>query len=211
MSLPSFLADDFRQAILRLLPRGAIWSRDQGDLPSLLAGIWGKTFARNSQRATNLLTDAFPASTVELLQEWEKSTGLPDPCAGTSATLEQRRAQVVARLTDSGGSSVDYFVQFAAALGYDVTIQEFAPARAGLMRAGDPVYGEDWAYAWMILAPGYTPVYFRAGSSAGESLLSWGSAVLKCEIAARQPSHTIVLFAQNGVNVLSDFGEDISQ
>ncbi|MBS1067243.1 YmfQ family protein [Gluconobacter cerinus] len=209
MSLPSFLADDFRQAILRLLPRGAIWSRDQGDLPSLLASIWGQTFARNAQRATNLLTDTFPASTVELLQEWEKSTGLPDPCAGTSATLEQRRAQVVARLTDSGGSSVDYFVRFAATLGYDITIQEFAPARAGLLRAGDPVYSEGWSYAWRILAPGYTAVFFCAGSSAGESLLSWGSGVLRCEIAARQPSHTIVLFAQNGVNVLTDFGPDI--
>ncbi|WP_099212572.1 YmfQ family protein [Gluconobacter cerinus] len=210
MSLPSFLADDFRQAILRLLPRGAIWSRDQGDLPSLLAGIWGQTFARNSQRATNLLTDAFPASTVELLQEWENSTGLPDPCAGTSPTLEQRRDQVLARLTDSGGSSVEYFTAFAEILGFKITILEHTPACVGKLRVGDPLNGRDWAYAWTVSFPGYSPVYFRVGESAvDQPLQAWGNAVLQCEIRSRLPAHTIVLFAQNGENLLSDFGLDI--
>lgn len=179
-------------------------------MPYQLASVWAPTFQRNSARAANLITDAFPSTTVELLTEWEETLGLPDPCAGESPTLAQRRAQVVARLTDNGGASVPYFIAFAAALGYDITITEFAPSRAGIMRAGDAVRGDGWAYVWLISAPGYTPVMFRAGQSeAGEALLTWGNAVLRCEIAARQPAHTIVQFGQSGVNMLSDFGPDV--
>ncbi|AAW62088.1 Bacteriophage tail protein [Gluconobacter oxydans 621H] len=210
MGGPVFSADDFRQAVLRLLPKGAIWSRDPSALPSRLAGIWGKTFQRNSQAADNLLTEVFPLTTTELLPEWEETTGLPDPCAGDSPTISQRRGQVVARLTDSGGSSIDYFVAFAETLGFEISIVQHAPARVGMLRAGDPLYSEDWAFAWTVSAPGYTIDYFRADTgAAGEPLAIWGNAVLRCEIESRAPAHTIVLFAQNGQNVIGDFGPDI--
>ncbi len=179
-------------------------------MPYQLAAVWAPTYQRNSDRAANLITDAFPSTTTELLDEWEETLGLPDPCAGESPTIEQRRAQVVARLADSGGASVPYFIAFAATLGYDITITEYAPARAGVMRAGDPVCGEDWAYVWLIRAPGYTPIPFRAGQScAGEALMVWGNTVLQCEITARNPAHTVVLFGQDGSNAINDFGGDI--
>ncbi|KXV50241.1 phage tail protein [Gluconobacter albidus] len=210
MGVPAFSAEDFRQALLRLLPRGAIWSRERDALPSMLATVWGKTFARNSDRASDLLTEAFPETTVELLEEWEKTTGLPDPCAGESPTLSLRRSQVVARLTDGGGSSIAYYIAFAAALGFQITISEYAPARADIFRAGDPVYGSDWAFGWTVNAPGYTKQYYLAGlGAAGEPLMSWGNAVLNCEITSRCPAHTIVLFAQSGEDFLNDFGGDI--
>jgi len=210
MRAPLFSADDFRHALLRLMPQGAIWSRSSDGIPSRLSMIWGQTFARNAVRATNLLADAFPATAVELLPEWENSLGLPDPCAGESPTLIQRRQQVIARLTDNGGSSVLYYQLFAQSLGYDITIKEFAPARAGIMRAGDPVQGEDWAYSWVVSAPGYTPTFFRAGeATSGQPLMTFGNDVLRCEIASRAPAHTIVRFAQSGANLLTDFGGDI--
>ncbi|EHH68370.1 bacteriophage tail protein [Gluconobacter morbifer G707] len=169
-----------------------------------------ETFQRLAEADADLLTEIFPSTTRELLPEWEKSTGLPDPCAGESPSFTQRRAQVVARLTDNGGCSKSYFIAFASALGFDITITEYAPARAGLFRAGEPAYGESWAFAWTVSAPGYTPIYFRAGSSAaGEALASWGNAVLECEIKERAPAHTVPLFAQNGENLITDFGPDI--
>ncbi|MBN3866462.1 YmfQ family protein [Gluconobacter kondonii] len=198
MSTPIFSADNFRQALLRLLPRGAIWSRDPADLLSLLASAWGQVFARNTQSAADLLVETFPATTAELITEWERSTGLPDPCAGQSPTLLQRRAQVVARLTDSGGSSIAYYVAFAAALGFDITITEYTAARAGALTAGSALYGESWTYVWTVTAPGTTTTYFIAGAgTAGSPLANWGNAVLECEIRARCPAHTLALFAQN--------------
>ena len=90
-----------------------------------------QVYVRQTARSRNLVVDAFPATTVELLPEWENTLGLPDPCAGPSPTLGQRIAQVVARLTDSGGQSVAYFVELARRLGYDITVTQYAPSRFG--------------------------------------------------------------------------------
>ncbi|AQS88279.1 bacteriophage tail protein [Neoasaia chiangmaiensis NBRC 101099] len=199
MSNITFSAEAFRQALLRLLPSGAIWSRDPDALPSRLAGVWGRTFFRNGARAANLLTDAFPATAVELLPEWEASLGLPDPCAGTDPTIASRQRQVVTRLTDSGGSSIAYFTAFAASLGYDITITEFVPARVDIMTVEEPLYDESWAYAWQVNAPASVVSYFEVDQSyVEEPLASWGSSALECELRARVPAHTIIIFSYSG-------------
>ena len=193
MALPSFSTADFRAALLRLLPTGRIWSREPGSMPYQLATVWAPTFQRNSARAANLITDAFPSTTVELLTEWEATLGLPDPCAGDGATIELRRAQVVARLTDSGGASKAYFIAFARTLGYDITITEFAPRRFGI-RFGTPFGGDDWAYAWQVSIPSFSLTPRRFGDVFGEPYATWGATVIQCEFEARKPAHTILLF-----------------
>ncbi|MGO2959434.1 MAG: putative phage tail protein, partial [Acetobacter sp.] len=114
---PVFTTEMFQAAFLKLLPNGAIWRKSEGGVAHALGRVFGKIFSKNSDRASNLLIDANPSFTKELLPEWEETLGLPDPCAGASPTLEQRRAQVMARLTDSGGCSVNYFIEFAKSLG----------------------------------------------------------------------------------------------
>ena len=173
MPVPTFAATDYTRAFLALLPFGRAWSRDSDALPAKIAGAMMGTYARQTERSADLLVDAFPATTVELLPEWEATLGLPDPCAGESPTLQQRQAQVLARLTDSGGSSIAYFTAFAATLGFPITISEFAPATAGRLRAGQPVRGTAWAFAWQVNAPAVSVTVFRAGmSAAGEPLHS---------------------------------------
>lgn len=192
-----FSADDFRKAILQLMPQGPAWSRAPDSLTSLLASAWAAGFARNTVRAENLLTDAFPSTTAELLPEWEASLGLPDPCAGEGATLGQRRSQVVARLSDNGGSSVAYFTAFAAALGYAIAVTEYAPSRSGVMASGQPLLNEAWANCWLVAGPGVTEVLAQSGLFAsGEALMTWSNGPLKCEIEARNPAHLILRFAQ---------------
>jgi len=200
MAAPNFSVSDFRTALLNLLPRGRVWSRDPDGMPYQMAGVWAASFLRSAQAAGNLIADAFPSSTVNLLPEWENTLGLPDPCAGESPTVELRRAQVVARLTDNGGASVSYFVAFAKTLGYDITITQFAPARADFLCADEPVYDPFWAYVWRVNAGSVTVNYFAADVSyADDALATWGNAVLECEITARAPAHTIVLFAYDDV------------
>ncbi|HEY0276590.1 MAG TPA: putative phage tail protein, partial [Paenirhodobacter sp.] len=151
------------------------------------------------QRSVNLLTDAFPVAPVELLPEWELTLGLPDPCAGEDPTIALRQQSVAARFVASGGQSVPYLTGVAAALGYAVTITEYAPARAGKLRAGQPCNGVAWAFAWSISAPAIDVFYFRAGSGrAGDPLASWGSSVLQCELQRIAPAHTIPMFAFTG-------------
>lgn len=189
-------AEDHRAALLALLPTGPVWPREPGStLATIALGVATLT-ARLQARAAGLLADAFPATAYELLPEWEASLGLPDSCAGAAPTLQQRRAQVTARLTAQGGQSVPYLVAQAAALGFSITVEEFAPARAGLLRAGQPLHGEAWAHTLRIRAPATTTVRFRAGrSAAGEPLAAWGNAALECSLRRLRPAHTVMTFA----------------
>lgn len=149
MPAPDFSFSDFSQALLRLLPRGPIWSRDLDGIAARLATIWGKTFSRNSARCVNLLKDAFPATTDELLPEWQKTLGLPDPVAPETQTLEQQQAQVVARLTGTGGCSIPYLQDYAKTLGYSVTITPDSAFYFG-MQFGTEFGGEGWNFDYTV-------------------------------------------------------------
>jgi uncharacterized protein YmfQ (DUF2313 family) len=154
------------------------------------------TYVRSAAAGAALLVDAFPATTDQLLPEWQATLGLPDPCAGPSPTLQQSQAQVVARLTGRGkNQSQAYFISFAANLGFAITITQFAPARAGVLRAGQPARGQAWAFAWQVNASAITQTFFRAGrSSAGEPLVVVSNSVLQCELNRLRPAHTVIIF-----------------
>lgn len=195
MLAPNLKAADFAKGLKSLLPRGRVWPRDNDTTQNTLWQALGLTFERHNARVNNLLVDAFPLTTIELLPEWEKTLGLPDPCAGLAPTIEARRAQVIARLTSTGGQAIAYFIQFAANLGYTITVTNDAPFRVGWNCAGDPLKGQAWAFVWYIHAPLNTVTYFRVGSSAvGEPLAYWSNAVLECEFQSIKPAHSIVLF-----------------
>ncbi|KWT89364.1 MULTISPECIES: putative phage tail protein [unclassified Variovorax] len=196
MGAPFFSAADYLAALQALLPRGRVWPRDADAVQTkALIGL-APTYERQNARSNQLLIDAFPASTIELLPEWEETLGLPDPCAGPSPTIAARRAQVVARITSLGGQSVPYFIAYALALGYVITITEFIPARVGIARAGDPLRGVDWAHAWQVNASLHTVVRARVGiSQAGEPLAYWNNTVLECELREVMPAHTVLIFS----------------
>ncbi|WP_433693201.1 YmfQ family protein [Paraburkholderia phenoliruptrix] len=196
MAAPNFTANDFANAIHGLMPRGLVWPKDAAAVQAQLIAGLAPTWERHTQSNNNLLADAFPETAYELLPEWESTLGLPDPCAGVAPTIQQRRNQVVARLTNSGGQSIQYFVDFAAQLGYAITVEQFSQARAGILKAGDPCCGHDWNFAWKVIGPPSTVVRAVAGGmAAGDPLTAFGNAVLECEIRALMPAHTIVLFA----------------
>lgn len=203
MAAPVLLAANFLSAIQSLLPRGLVWPRDPDAVQTKALMGLAPTYERNTSRANYLLVDAFPATTYELLPEWEETLGLPDPCAGTAPTIQQRRNQVVARLANSGGQSIAYFVDFAAQLGYSITITQYSQARVGILKAGQPVNGYAWNFAWKVNAPASTVIRATAGSmAAGDPLLAFGNKVLECEIRSLMPAHTIVLFAYGEMGLL---------
>jgi len=191
-----YSAADYLGALQSLLPRGRVWPRESDATQTkALAGLT-PIYERQNIRSANLLVDAFPSTTVELLPEWEYTLGLPDPYAGVAPILQARRAQVVARFSAIGGQSVAYMKAFALNLGYTITITQFAPARAGNLRAGGAAYGNDFAHAWRVNAPTNTTYAFRGGlSAAGEPLMSTGNAILEYELKQIAPAHTTVFFA----------------
>lgn len=147
-------------------------------------------------RAGDLLErESDPGQTVELLADWERAYGLPDRCSPLNATIQQRRAALVARIASQGGQSVAYFVAFAATLGYAITITQFAPSRFG-QPFGLPMNGVPWAHAWQVNAPSFTVEMFAFGRDAfGEPFAWWSNTLLQCELTRLAPAQTTLLFS----------------
>ena len=177
------------------MPRGKAWNRDPESIQNLTLSGLAPTFARVNDSANQLLVDAFPETTVQLLTQWEATLGLPDSCTGLGTTIQARQATVLAKFLGNGGQSISYFEDFAANLGYAITITQYAPFRAGQSTAGQPCNSSVWANTWAIHAPLNTVVSFRAGASAvGEALNSWGNAELQCSMEKIAPAHTLLQF-----------------
>lgn len=116
-----------------------------------------------------------------------------------AASVEQRQAAVAARFVGRGGQSVAYYTGVAAALGYQITITQFAPAVVGRARIGDSLNGAGWAHVWRVNAPETTVLVSRVGSARiGDRLREWGNNTLECALSRIKPAHTVLQFAYGG-------------
>ena len=196
MAAPVYDVADYAAAMHALMPTGRAWPRHPDSVQGRVVSALAPTYARSHLAANGLLANTLPSQTAMLLPEWERTLGLPDRCSGPGATLTQRRAQVHARFIAQGGQSRRFFIDYAAALGVRIEIEEFAPSRAGHLRADQPAYGTAWAHAWRVLAPVTIQEFFRAGRSAADERLStFGNGLLECELRRVAPAHTALLFA----------------
>lgn len=193
--------EDYAKQLLDLMPPGKAFPREPGtQLEQVLLGM-AVEFARVELRGDQLAIEVNPASTTEMLTDWERNAGLPDKCSGVlEDTIQGRRNALLAKLSSTGGQSPAYFIEVARSLGYEVTITEFRTFRAGFARAGDPLTNGDWIYTWRINAPETTIIEFRAGlSAAGEPLRTWGNDTLECKINQLKPAHTHVIFSYGAI------------
>jgi uncharacterized protein YmfQ (DUF2313 family) len=143
----------FVQQLQALLPRGLLWSRDPDSLVTkTLEGI-APEFCRVQTRANDLLLEMSPATAVEMLDEYEATQGLPDPCTAAPTLPEDRQAALLARLREDAGHNPADYVALAETFshaGSVVTRRPFPPFRAGVGRAGEPCYGDGWAHAFTV-------------------------------------------------------------
>jgi uncharacterized protein YmfQ (DUF2313 family) len=102
---------DYVDLMRRLWPRGAFRDALLAPGSSMRALIEG--CAVECARMHNYLIDvieieADPTRAVDCLESWEQAVSLPDDFLDTDGDIDSRRAQVVARLTASGGSDTAY-------------------------------------------------------------------------------------------------------
>ena len=117
--------DDYAEALGNLLPTGAAWDRDPNGALGLLISALGQVWGDVDGRALDLLQiETDPRFTLELLGDWERAFGLPDPCIPVVQTLPERRAALVQKMTLQGGQSRAFFIVIAASLGYAITMTE---------------------------------------------------------------------------------------
>lgn len=182
-----------------LLPLGQAWPRDADAKMRLLTRGLAEEFARVDARSKDLIGEVLPSTTLQMLEDWERATGLPDTCVATGQTIQERRNALLARLTSTGGQSRAFFIDLAKYLGFTITITEFKQFRAGVSRAGESLNGDPWLNTWRVNAPQTTIILFRTGAStAGEPLAKWGNELLECVFRRVKPAHTHLQFGYGG-------------
>jgi len=214
---------EYAYALADLLPQGIAWPRDEQSIIMRvvygLAGIWGFV----DGRAADLLErESDPRKTIELLPDWERNWGLPDPCYAGPNTIEQRQKALVARMTMMGGQSRQFFIDFAKFLGYDISITEYRPFMIGIDRCGDnrPLYadgslgdwpaqiGPDWMrYCWTVHVHNVPLIWFRVTKSqcGVDPHLTIPLAIdLECVIRRWKPANTEVVFDYSGITGWND-------
>lgn len=189
MSITLATQQDYAQQLLALRPYGPAWP----ETDTLLKAA-AEEFARDHNRAAELINEADPRTTIELFTDWERIAGLPDSCITDEQTLAQRRASLLARLTTVGGQSAQYYIGLAAQLGYTITVQDF-----DLYDVTDDVsasiYGEPWQYAFQVNATLNTVFVFAVTDSVDDPLSAWSNNALECTINRYKPAHTLALFS----------------
>ena len=190
-------ADAILGAVQTLPPPGRAFPRDAGTL--MAAVFTPPSDALQNVRAAALQlanTETDPSQTTLLLTEFEADWGLPDPCSVASASTDQRRASLLAKMASQGGQSRAYYIAVAALLGFAVTITEFKTFDLGVSSWGDPLAGPGWQFVWQVNAPTITVSYFELGESSwGDAFWTVGNTELECRIRAIAPAHTLVIFS----------------
>ena len=190
-------ADDYLRQLQALLPQGSAWPRERDAVLTKLLGVFADEFARVDRRGQDLLDEADPRTTSDLLADWERVAGLPDTCLTAEQTVQQRRAALVSKLTSLGGQSRQYFIDMAAALGYPgATITEFRPLNCN-DNCNSAMNDESERFTWRINLPNSNTGVFimNCNSSCNDALGAWGDEVLECRINYFKPAHTTALFA----------------
>lgn len=181
--------DEYEQQGYKLLPYGPAWKQ-----PDALIQALADASSRTHNRATDLIDEADPRTTDELLADWERIAGLPDPCVTGEQSNAERYAALLAKITALGGQSRAYFIALAAALGNTVTITEFHEYSVD-DDVDYPLYGQDWNFAWQVTATATASFEFSVNDTVDDPLASWSNAPLECVLSRYKPAHTVVLFA----------------
>lgn len=180
-----------------LLPPGDLWRRDQDASLTNLMKALAQEFARIDSRAQDLLREADPRTTSELLEDFERVAGLPDPCVPDVQSVEARRLRLVQKLTGRGGQSRAFFIELAANLGFPITITEFRPFTA-VSSCASAINPNPWCYVWLVNAPAVRIDNMTATSACREPIRSWGNELLECVLTRLKPAHTHLLFGYGG-------------
>jgi uncharacterized protein YmfQ (DUF2313 family) len=150
----------------------------------------------------SLLEEIDPRTTTALLEDWERVYGLPDACGGpdAAASIEERRAYLVAKVAETGGLSKAYFERLAAVLGYQDTEISRYPLVTCASSCESAVRDDlRWRFAWRVNLPHEGDNYsvFRADSTCTTSVDFYLTGVLECVFQRLKPAHTYVLFTYN--------------
>lgn len=116
------------KSLADFLPNGKVFGgklHEGTTLNRLLIGLGVEIF-RAENKMNELGVEHDIAETTLLIEEWESALGIPDECFDTDGTLDERRNQVITKLTALGISTREGFEALAAQFGFTVEVSSGA-------------------------------------------------------------------------------------
>lgn len=187
-------ADAYTQQLYQLLPQGPAWPIEGDNASARALPPVGAALQSMHARAEQLIDEADARTTSELLDDFERVVGLPDPCLDPPQSTAERRRRVVQRLTYQGGQSAAFFIGLLNALGYaGASVTEYRPFRAS-SKCNAPLNQGGWRYGWTVNVPaGVNVQVMTCVGRCTDPLASWGDPGIECLLAAHKPAHTRLL------------------
>ncbi|MBW5285784.1 putative phage tail protein [Burkholderia gladioli] len=142
--------------------------------------------------SSELLAAITPTGSMNFLADYEADYDLPDPALGSDQTEEDRLSVVLERINETGRMDRDEFLFVALNLGFSVSLNERRPWRVNTP-IGQPLYGDDWMFVWVLTADESTPSKKRV--------------LLESILRRIAPAHTVLQFFYSGSPSLFLFEE----
>jgi len=171
----------------------ALKNKEGSNLRKILIGLASQWLSfRNT--INSIYYEYDPSQTTDLIEEWETFVGIPDDCIGNTGTLEQRRLNILLKLSGINATTAEQFEAIALILGYVVDVQ------AGLDIGGFPL-----VLPFILLDAAEAPFTIIVTLSAADSpsgfplvfpftLTDGTPDILNCLFDKLKPANTNVIF-----------------
>jgi uncharacterized protein YmfQ (DUF2313 family) len=118
--------------------------------------IEGKMFDSAMDAINSILSEISPSTATSTLSRWEREWGIIQ----NGSEINARRNAILAKLRlrtnlQNGGLREQIFINIADGLGYEISIIESGEMfRAGISKAGDPVFSSKTLWVWTVVVHG---------------------------------------------------------
>lgn len=146
------------EMLARRLPPGPVWTGDTV-LPKLLLALAADP-AREAADLDSFVDNFFPDTATDFLSDWERVLGLS---AGT-LTVDQRRAQIIAKLRGYGDPTVRNLQAIADTWDLNAVVEShpYGLFRTGHSTVGEPLRGDQWVFTPRVTYDGPRNAAFEA-------------------------------------------------
>lgn len=178
------------ELLKRSLPPGAY----DTDAPMIAVELAAEGNALDAamQSGDGLLDEFDPRTAYSLLPDWERVFKL----SGSGLSIDQRRAQLDAKMNERGGQSRGYYLALAARYGYpSATITEFRQSTCN-DTCDMTLIGPNDLFVWVVTLPASGGQFVATcDGPCDQQLGSYGHSLVEAAISEDAPAHTTVLFA----------------
>lgn len=196
-----FENEEFRNALLGLMPRGFAWFIGK-------MGNWWKLFSAFSlgfsavYAVFRLLVDESNPAKTTSYEEWERELGLP--IKGLEQSTDTRRLEEIFRVArKKGGATVPYFKSLAALFGLRAEVYEYWNPEHRSHFEGVDFGDDDPNFYWMIAVEGSAEDWHicTCNDTCNDYLQQWSNVPAEVMFEKLKPAHTKLLCSYVDVDV----------